>query len=197
MDAVPRLHHAVPAHLHDDHRRSLNGPRAGNGEPMVRRPTGGLWSHADFLKLWTGQTISEFGSQVSQLAIPWVALVTLHASAFEVAALGTVEFLPFVLFTLPAGVWVDRVRRKTVLIVGDLGRAVLLTSVPLAYLTHHLTLAQLYVVGFRVGIHTVFFDVASQSYLPEIVDRDALIEGNSKLNVTSSGAQLAGPGELR
>lgn len=160
----------------------------------MRKPGGALWSHRDFLKLWTGQTISEFGSQVSQLAIPWVALVTLNATAFEVASLGTVEFLPFVLFTLPAGVWVDRLRRKSVLIVGDLGRAVLLSSIPIAYLTGHLTLAQLYAVGFLVGIHTVFFDVAYQSYLPEIVDRDSLIEGNSKLNVTSSGAQLAGPG---
>jgi MFS family permease len=160
----------------------------------MRRPSGALWSHRDFLKLWTGQTISEFGSQVSQLAIPWVALVTLNATAFEVATLGTVEFLPFVLFTLPAGVWVDRLRRRSVLIFGDVGRAVLLSSIPIAYLTGHLTLAQLYVVGFLVGIHTVFFDVAYQSYLPEIVDRESLIEGNSKLNVTSSGAQLAGPG---
>lgn len=158
------------------------------------RPQGALWSHSDFLKLWTGQTISEFGSQVSQLAIPWVALVTLNASAFEVATLGTVEFLPFVLFTLPAGVWVDRLRRRSVLIVGDVGRAVLLSSIPVVYALGHLTLAQLYVVGFLVGIHTVFFDVAYQSYLPELVDRDALIEGNSKLNVTSSGASLAGPG---
>jgi MFS family permease len=158
------------------------------------RPTGGLWSHRDFLKLWTGQAISEFGSQISQLAIPWVALVTLHASAFEVATLGTVEFLPFVLLTLPAGVLVDRWHRRTVLIVGDLGRAVLLISIPIAYGTGHLTLAQLYVVGFLVGIHTVFFDVAYQSYLPSLVDRESLVEGNSKLNVTSSGAQLAGPG---
>ena len=160
----------------------------------MRRPGGGLWSHPDFLKLWTGQTISEFGSQVSQLAIPWVALVTLNATAFEVATLGTVEFLPFVLFTLPAGVWVDRLKRRSVLIFGDLGRAVLLSSIPIAYLTGSLTLAQLYIVGFLVGIHTVFFDVAYQSYLPEIVGRDSLIEGNSKLNVTSSGAQIAGPG---
>jgi MFS family permease len=160
----------------------------------MRKPSGALWAHKDFLKLWTGQTISEFGSQVSQLAIPWVALVTLNATAFEVASLGTVEFLPFVLFTLPAGVWVDRLHRRSVLIVGDLGRALLLSSIPIAYVTGHLTLAQLYVVGFLVGIHTVFFDVAYQSYLPEIVDRDTLIEGNSKLNITSSGAQLAGPG---
>jgi MFS family permease len=160
----------------------------------MRRPSGPLWSHRDFLKLWTGQSISEFGSQISQLAIPWVALVTLNATAFEVASLGTVEFLPFVLFTLPAGVWVDRLRRKSVLIVGDVGRAILLSSIPVAYVIGHLTLAQLYVVGFLVGIHTVFFDVAYQTYLPEIVDRDSLIDGNSKLNVTSSGAQLAGPG---
>ena len=158
------------------------------------RPTGGLWSHGDFLKLWSGQTISEFGSQVSQLAIPWVALVTLNASAFAVATLGTVEFLPFVLFTLPAGVWVDRLRRRNVLIVGDFGRALLLVSIPIAYALGDLTLAQLYVVGFFVGIHTVFFDVAYQSYLPSLIDRESLIEGNSKLNVTQSGAQLAGPG---
>ena len=82
------------------------------------------------MKLWSGQAISEFGSQISQLAIPWVALVTLHASAFEVATLGTVEFLPFVLLTLPAGVLVDRWPRRLVLILGDLGRAVLLLSIP-------------------------------------------------------------------
>jgi MFS family permease len=131
----------------------------------LRRPAGALRSHADFLKLWTGQTISEFGSQISQLAIPWVALVTLHASACEVATLGTVEFLPFVLFTLPAGVWVDRIRKRSILVAGDFGRAVLLTSIPVAYALGDLTLAQLYVVGFLIGIHTVFFDVAYQSYL--------------------------------
>jgi MFS family permease len=159
-----------------------------------RRPRGGLWEHRDFLKLWTGQTISEFGSQVSQIAIPTVAVLTLHASAFEVATLTTVEFLPFVLFTLPAGVWVDRLERRAILIAGDTGRAVLLASVPIAYGLGHLTLAQLYAVGFLVGIHTVFFDVAYQSYLPALVDRETLIEGNSKLQITASGAQIAGPG---
>ena len=80
------------------------------------------------------------------------------------------------------------------LIAGDAGRAVLLLSIPIVYAAGHLTLAQLYIVGFLVGIHTVFFDVAYQSYLPSLVDRDSLMEGNSKLNVTSSGAQVAGPG---
>src|SRR5437763_801101 len=129
----------------------------------MRRPAGALWRHPDFLKLWTGQTLSEFGSQVSQLAIPTVAILTLKASAFQVAALGTVEFLPFLLLTLPAGVWVDRWRRRWILIAGDFGRAVLLVSIPVAYAFGHLTLAQLYVVGFTVGVLTVFFDVAYQS----------------------------------
>jgi MFS family permease len=160
----------------------------------LRRPRGGLWEHRDFLKLWTGQTISEFGSQISQIAIPTVAVLSLHASAFEVAALTTFEFLPFVLFTLPAGVWVDRLPRRTVLIVGDLLRAILLISIPVAYALGVLHLAQLYVVGFLVGINTVFFDVAYQSYLPALVERDDLVEGNSKLQVTASGGQLLGPG---
>jgi MFS family permease len=145
------------------------------------------------MKMWTGQTISQFGSSISQLALPIIAIKHLHASAFAVAALGTVEFLPFLLFTLPAGVWVDRLPRRGVLIVGDVGRGLLLLSVPFAYLWGHVTLTQLFVVGFTTGILTVFFDVAYQSYLPALVDREYLIEGNSKLEVTRSAGQLAGP----
>src|ERR671935_1565697 len=156
-------------------------------------PRGGLWRHADFLKLWSAQTVSQFGTTVSQVALPLVAVLSLHASAFAVAALGTVEFLPFLLFTLPAGVWVDRLPRRAVLIVGDVGRGLLLASVPIVYLAGHLTLPQLYVVGFLTGILTVFFDVAYQSYLPALVEREHLVEGNSKLEVTRSAGQLAGP----
>jgi len=157
-------------------------------------PKGGLWRHADFLKLWSAETVSQFGSQVSQLAIPFAAVLVLDASAFEVAVLGTVEFLPFLLFTLPAGVWVDRLRRRPILIAGDLGRAALLASIPIAYVAGHLTLAQLYVVGFLVGTCTVFFDVSYQSYLPSLVERDRIIEGNSKLEISRSAAQIGGPG---
>jgi len=157
-------------------------------------PTGGLWRHSDFLKLWSAQTVSQFGTQVSQLALPLTAVLVLDASAFEVAALGTVEFLPFILFTLPAGVWVDRLPRRPILIAGDLGRAALLASIPIAYLMDSLTLGQLYVVGFLVGTCTVFFDVAYQSYLPALVERDRIIEGNSKLEISRSTAQIAGPG---
>ena len=145
------------------------------------------------MKMWTGQTISQFGSSISQLALPFIAITLLHASAFAVAALGTVEFLPFLILTLPAGVWVDRLPRRAILIVGDIGRGLLLCSVPIAYLTGHLSLAQLFVVGFTTGVLTVFFDIAYQSYLPALVDRKLLIDGNSKLEVTRSAGQLAGP----
>ena len=96
-------------------------------------PTGGLWRHRDFLKLWSAETISQFGSQIDDLALPLVAILVLDASAFEVAVLGTVLFLPFILFTLPAGVWVDRLPRRPILIIGDFGRAALYATVPIAY----------------------------------------------------------------
>jgi MFS family permease len=157
-------------------------------------PSSGLWQHPDFVKLWSSQTISQFGTQVSQLALPFVAIVVLEASPFAVAALGTVEFLPFLLFTLPAGVWVDRLPRRAILIVTDYGRAVLLFTVPIAYALDALTLGQLYVVGFLVGTLTVFFDVAYQSYLPSLVERGQIIEGNSKLVASQTTAQISGPG---
>jgi MFS family permease len=153
-----------------------------------------LWRHGDFLRLWTGETISQFGSQISQLAIPLTAILVLDATAFEVAALTTVEFLPFIIFTLPAGVWVDRMRRRPILIAGDVVRALLLGSIPIAYVLDALTLGQLFVVGFLFGICTVFFDVAYQSYLPSLVERNQIIEGNSKLEITRSAAQIGGPG---
>jgi Na+/melibiose symporter-like transporter len=156
-------------------------------------PRGGLWRHADFLKLWSAETVSQLGTQVTALALPLVAIVTLDVSAFEVALLGVVDFAPFILVSLPAGVWVDRMRRKQILVVADMGRAVLLGTIPLAYWLDVLTIWQLFAVGFAFGTLTVFFDVAYQSYLPSLVDRDQLVEGNAKLEVSRSGAQLAGP----
>jgi MFS family permease len=157
-------------------------------------PTGGLWRHPDFIRLWSAETVSQFGSQISALALPFAAILVLHASAFEVSALYVVEFLPFLLVSLPAGVWVDRLPRRPILVVGDLTRAALLASIPIAYAFDALTIWQLYGVGFLFGIATVFFDVAYQSYLPSLVDRTALIEGNSKLEISRSAAQLGGPG---
>jgi MFS family permease len=145
------------------------------------------------MKLWTGQSISELGTQVSQLAIPIVAAVALHASPIVFSLIAVFGFLPFILFALPAGAWVDRMRRKRILIVGDAARALLLATIPITYAFGALTIWQLLAIEFVVGIFTVFFDVAYQSYLPQLVHRDHLIEGNSKLQLTVSVAQVAGP----
>ena len=146
------------------------------------------------MRLWSAETVSQLGSQVTLLALPLTAILLLRASAFQIGLLGTVEFLPFILIGLPAGVWVDRLRRRPILIIGDLGRAVALASIPIAYKLDVLTLGQLYVVAFTTGVLTVFFDVAYQSYLPSLVDREHLVEGNGKLEISRSGAQIAGPG---
>jgi MFS family permease len=154
---------------------------------------GTLWRNRDFALLWSAQSVSMVGSEVSGLALPLVAILVLHASTFAVAALGVVEFVPFVLLTLPAGVWGDRLRRRPILIASDWGRAVALGSVPLAYAFGGLTLAQLYVVGFVTGVFTVFFDVSYQSYLPALVDKEHVIEGNAKLELSRAGSRVAGP----
>ena len=155
---------------------------------------GSLLRHPDFRKLWTAETVSVFGSAITQLALPIIAATTLNVTPFQFGLLTTIEFLPFILFSLPAGVWVDRLRRRPILIVADLGRAIAIGSIPVAFAFDALTIWQLYVVGFVNGCLTVFFDVAYQSYLPSIVDRDQLVEGNSKLEITRSAAQILGPG---
>ena len=159
----------------------------------MRRPQGALWSHGDFMKMWSGQTISELGSQISALAVPILAARALHATPFEFAALGVLNFLPFILFALPAGVWVDRLRRRYILIWGDAARAVLLALIPILWATDVLQMWHLLVLQFSIGIFTVFFDVAYQSYLPALIEREHLVDGNSKLQLTVSATQVAGP----
>src|SRR6476469_2974358 len=134
----------------------------------VRR-RGGLWHHMDFRRLWIGETVSQFGTFISQLALPLVAILVLHASTFQVGLLATFEMLAFLVIGLPAGAWVDRMRFRWVLIVNDVIRAVALGSIPLAQLFGILTIGQLYVVAIVTGLSTVFFDVAYQSYLPALV----------------------------
>jgi MFS family permease len=160
------------------------------GRP-ARRPS--LWRHRDFMKLWTAQTVSQLGDEITQLAIPFVAISELQADAFQVGLLATFQFLPFILLTIPAGVWVDRLRRRPILIGADIGRAILLLSIPVAFLTGWLTIWQLFAVAFLVGCLEVFFDVAYQSYLPSVVERDQLVEGNAKLELSVSGANVTGP----
>src|SRR3954454_19859658 len=136
----------------------------------VRR-RGGLWHHLDFRRLWIGETVSQFGSAIWMLALPLLAILVVHASTFEVGLLSTFESLAFLLVGLPAGAWVDRMRFRWGLITNDVIRAAALGSLPLAQLIGGLTIGQLYVVALIVSVSTVFFDVAYQSYLPELVDK--------------------------
>jgi MFS family permease len=127
------------------------------------RPRGALWRNRDFLHLWAAQTVSQFGSQVSGLALPLVAILVLEASAFEVAVLTALGWMPFFLFSLPSGVWIDRLPRRPILIAADWGRALALGSIPLAYFLDALTLWQLYVVELVLGTFTMFFDLSYPS----------------------------------
>jgi MFS family permease len=153
-----------------------------------------LWRHRDFQLLWAGQTISRVGTEISVLALPLIAIQILHATTFEVGSLTAVETLPFLVVGLPAGAWVDRMRRRRVLLVADIGRLVALGSIPVASAIASITLAHLFIVAFVTGVFTVFFDVAYQSYLPELVDRRQLVEGNAKLAASESTAHVLGPG---
>jgi MFS family permease len=157
----------------------------------LTRPS--LWRQRDFIRLWSAATVSALGSQVTVIAVPYIALTMLGASVFQVSTLAAVEMLPFLLFTLPAGAWLDRVRRRPVLVAADIGRGVVLMSIPVAYLFDALSLWHLYIVAFAVGTLTALFDIADQSYLPAIVDRDDLVDGNAQLQIGYSAAQIGGP----
>lgn len=152
-----------------------------------------LLRHADFKRLWAADALSQAGTQVTAIALPLLLIKVLDAGPFEVGLLTTFEFLAFLLVGLPAGVWVDRMRRRNVLMVADLVRGLLYGSLPLAWALDALTLVQVYAVALVAGVCTVFFDVAYQSYLPHLVGRDNLVEGNAKLQGTQSVAQVAGP----
>ena len=155
---------------------------------------GGLWREPDFLKLWAGETVSDFGDQITLLALPLTAVITLHAGAAEMGLLAAAGSAPIALFSLFTGVWVDRLRRRPILIAADIGRALVLATVPVAFVLGVLTLAQLYVVAFLAGTLSVFFVIAYQSYLPSLVGRERLVEANGRMNASASVAQLAGPG---
>jgi MFS family permease len=146
----------------------------------------------DFNRLWAGMSVSQLGGQVTLLALPLTGVVTLHASAAQMGALSVVARVPFLLYPL-AGVWVDRARRRRVMIGSDLVRAAILLAVPLAAALGVLRMEVLYAALFLVMLFTVVFDTAYQSFLPALVGRERLLEANSKLAMTGSAARIAGP----
>ena len=140
-----------------------------------------------------GDTVSQFGETITNTAAPLLAALVLAATPFEMGLLNAADTAAFLLIGLPAGAWVDRMRRRPLMLAADIGRALLLASVPVAWWFGVLTLAQLILVGLLVGVLSVFFDVAYQSYLPALVSKEQLIEGNSKLQASQSVAQVSGP----
>jgi MFS family permease len=153
-----------------------------------------LWRNHAFVRLWSAATVSIFGSLITRIALPLVAILTLGAGPLEVALLRGMDLLATLLVGLVAGAWVDRLRRRPVLIWADLGRAVLLATIPLAFALGVLTLWQLIVVAALAGILTTFFDAADNAYLPSIVPRERLVDANSALAASGSAAEFIGFG---
>lgn len=150
----------------------------------------GLWRHPDFVRLWAGQTISVFGSLIGRTALHFTAILVLDARPYEVATLLAMGIVPELIVAPFAGVWVDRLRRRPIMIAADVGRAALLATIPATYVLDALTIEQLYVVAFLTGILSICFSIAYQSYLPSLVQRKELLEGNSKLTASDSVAEV-------
>ena len=154
--------------------------------PLLRQP--------EFIKLWAAQSISQLGDQITLLALPLVAVLTLHASAAQMGFLVAAELMPHLLFSLLAGVWIERVqRRRRLMIVADLGRAVLLGSIPLAAALDMLTFPQLYGVAFCVGTFAVMFDISWSTLFITVVPRRDVVDANSKLSLSRSLSFVLGP----
>lgn len=153
-----------------------------------------LWRYPEFLKYWAGRTVSMFGSQITTIALPLVAVATLGASPSEMAVLYAVGYAPPILVGLLAGVWVDRLRRRLLLICSDVGRAVLLGLIPLAAILGLSRIELLYAVAFLVGVLGVLGEAADNAYLPALLGREHLVEGNAKLEASGTVARIAGPG---
>ncbi len=150
-------------------------------------------AHRDFRWLWAAQWVSVTGSTVSREAIPFTAILVLGATSLEVGVLGAAALLPGLVLGLFVGVLADRVRRRPLMIGADLLRALLVLSIPVAYLLGGLSMLQLYLVTAAVGALTVLFDVAVSSYLPGLLGPEDLLDGNSRFGISESVAEIAGP----
>jgi MFS family permease len=162
---------------------------------ITRAPaTASLWRDGDFMKLWGSETLSQLGSQVSAIALPMAAIVVLHASAKDIGLLAAVQYAPLIGVPLVAGSWVERHRRRPVLVTTNAVRAVLMGLVPALYAFHQLTMGILVAIAFTTGLLTVFFDVTYLSYLPQLVDERAIAEASAKQEATYTVADIGGPG---
>jgi MFS family permease len=154
-----------------------------------------LWHNSDFLKFWSGETISLYGTQVTNLALPLTAVLVFNASDQLVGVLRFLQLVPYLLFALVFGAWVDQRRRRPVLILANVARMVLIGAIPALYAVHLLDLPLLLGLAALIGVASVLFDVSWMSFVPTVVrDPRHYVEANQKLAVTSSSADIAGPG---
>jgi MFS family permease len=165
--------------------------------PAPPAPAPSLWRHRDFLVYWFGQSVSRGGVQVAELALPLAAIYLFDASSSQLGVINAIAFAPYLLITLLAGVWIDRHRKRHILMISEVGRFVALGCVPLLHLAGVLSVYDLYLVAGVMGVCAVLFDVAGSAYLPTLVGRDQLLDGNSKLQASivvtqSGGASLGG-----
>lgn len=152
-----------------------------------------LWRHADFVWLWSANTVAQLGTRVGQIVIPLVALTVVGATPFEIGLLTAAGTVGALLFGLPAGVWVDRLSRRRVLLTTDFTRMLLLATIPLSAYFGVLSIQQLLITALLVSIATIFFDVAQLAYLPTLVNRDRLVDANAKLQGSYAVAAVGGP----
>jgi MFS family permease len=159
----------------------------------IKFPSGALWQHAGFMRLWAAQTVSSFGARIAREGFGMAAILSIHARPEQLGLLAALSMAPNVAVGLFGGGFVDRSRRRSIMIGSDLFRTAMLLTIPLAAWMHWLSMEQLYVVAALVGTASVFFDLADHAYLPSLVDRSLLLDGNTKLGVTESVAEIGGP----
>ncbi|MBE7699484.1 MFS transporter [Oerskovia sp. Sa1BUA8] len=164
-----------------------------DGPVRATAPPRSLVHHRDFRRLWGGDALGQLGAQLTGFVLPVFAVSHLHATAWQMGALNAAETAAFLLLSLPAGAWVDRLRKRRVLVAADLARAAILSVVVLAALTGHASMGLLIGAAVVISAFSLFFDVAHQSYVPGLVGLDHVVEGNSKLQATQSVAMIAGP----
>lgn len=156
-------------------------------------PKSGLWRHPDFLRLWAAQIVSAWGGRITRTALPLIALTALDQSDLALGMLAALQIAPGIVLALFAGGMIDRGRKRRILIVADVVRALLVTSLPIAYWTGALTMTHLIVVGAGVGAATTLFSITDNTYLPALIGKENLVEGNSKIEASEAVAEIAGP----
>ncbi|MBU1228188.1 MAG: MFS transporter [Actinobacteria bacterium] len=154
----------------------------------------GVWASTDFRHLWSASTISQFGSNIGELALPLLAIITMSASPAQVGLLRTAQFLPFLLLTLPLGVAVDRLAKRPLMLLADLGRCVLVGAIPILVWVGIRDIRAIYTLVFLTGCLTVLYQLADFALLPSLVSEDLIIEANGKLLATASASEIAGTG---